>query len=110
MKIISYNVNGIRAAATKGLFTWLQATDADIKKIPPSKVPPTAGTIALLQDDSNPGAFVIFLGSPPVDNLNFIPFGKVIKNPDILTKIFASPIKADAFIKPIDIKRVIRTE
>ena len=30
MKIISYNVNGIRAAATKGLFTWLQATDADM--------------------------------------------------------------------------------
>ena len=30
MKIISYNVNGIRAAATKGLFAWLQATDADM--------------------------------------------------------------------------------
>lgn len=30
MKIISYNVNGIRAAATKGLFTWLQAADADM--------------------------------------------------------------------------------
>ncbi len=30
MKIISYNVNGIRAAANKGLFTWLQATQADM--------------------------------------------------------------------------------
>jgi exodeoxyribonuclease-3 len=30
MKIISYNVNGIRAAATKGLFNWLKATDADM--------------------------------------------------------------------------------
>ncbi len=30
MKIISYNVNGIRAAAKKGLFTWLAATDADV--------------------------------------------------------------------------------
>lgn len=30
MKIVSYNVNGIRAAATKGFFTWLQATDADM--------------------------------------------------------------------------------
>ena len=102
--------SGWIGARTNNSWNTKQATDADIKKIPPSKVPPTAGTIALLQDDSNPGAFVIFLGSPPVDNLNFIPFGKVIKNPDILTKIFASPSKADAFIKPIDIKRVIRTE
>jgi exodeoxyribonuclease-3 len=30
MKIITYNVNGIRAAASKGLFTWLQATNADM--------------------------------------------------------------------------------
>ena len=30
MKIISYNVNGIRAAITKGLPEWLAAQDADI--------------------------------------------------------------------------------
>ncbi|MBD3750476.1 MAG: exodeoxyribonuclease III [Sphingobacteriales bacterium] len=30
MKIISYNVNGIRAAINKNWFAWLQATDADI--------------------------------------------------------------------------------
>ena len=30
MKIISYNVNGIRAAANKGFFTWLAATNADM--------------------------------------------------------------------------------
>jgi exodeoxyribonuclease-3 len=30
MKIITYNVNGIRAAITKGLLTWVQATNADI--------------------------------------------------------------------------------
>ena len=30
MKVISYNVNGIRAAQTKGLFDWLQAVDADV--------------------------------------------------------------------------------
>ena len=29
MKIISYNVNGIRAALNKGLAEWLLATDAD---------------------------------------------------------------------------------
>jgi len=30
MKVISYNVNGIRAAQTKGLFDWLQVVDADV--------------------------------------------------------------------------------
>lgn len=30
MKIITYNVNGIRAAITKGLLTWVKATDADV--------------------------------------------------------------------------------
>lgn len=30
MKIITYNVNGIRAAITKGLLNWVKATDADI--------------------------------------------------------------------------------
>lgn len=30
MKIISYNVNGIRSAINKGLMEWLRATDADI--------------------------------------------------------------------------------
>lgn len=30
MKIISYNVNGIRSASTKNFFGWLQAIDADM--------------------------------------------------------------------------------
>lgn len=30
MKIISYNVNGIRAAMNKGLLDWLQQVDADV--------------------------------------------------------------------------------
>ncbi len=30
MKIISYNVNGIRAALTKGFLTWAKATNADV--------------------------------------------------------------------------------
>ncbi|MBS3738498.1 exodeoxyribonuclease III [Mesohalobacter halotolerans] len=30
MTILSYNVNGIRAAMRKGLTTWLKATDADV--------------------------------------------------------------------------------
>lgn len=30
MKIISYNVNGIRAAINKEFFAWLQATEADV--------------------------------------------------------------------------------
>ena len=30
MKIVSYNVNGIRAAINKGFIDWLKATDPDI--------------------------------------------------------------------------------
>lgn len=30
MKIISYNVNGIRAALNKGFINWLKSTDADV--------------------------------------------------------------------------------
>ena len=30
MKIISYNVNGIRAAISKGFIDWLQAANPDI--------------------------------------------------------------------------------
>jgi len=30
MKIVSYNVNGIRSAISKNWLSWLQATDADI--------------------------------------------------------------------------------
>ena len=30
MKIVSYNVNGIRAALNKGFMDWLQAVDPDV--------------------------------------------------------------------------------
>ena len=30
MKIITYNVNGIRAAISKGFLDWLQAADPDV--------------------------------------------------------------------------------
>jgi len=30
MKIVSYNVNGIRAALKKGFLEWLVATDPDV--------------------------------------------------------------------------------
>jgi len=30
MKIISYNVNGIRAALKKGFIAWLQSVDPDV--------------------------------------------------------------------------------
>ena len=30
LRVISFNVNGIRAAARKGFFTWLQQQDADV--------------------------------------------------------------------------------
>lgn len=102
--------SGWIVARTNDFWKTKSTADTDVKKAKVSKVPPSDGTIALLQDDSIPGAFVIFFGSPTVKNLNFIPIGKVIKKSDVLAKILASPSKADAFINPIGIKRVIRTE
>ena len=40
MKIISYNVNGIRAALKKGLVEWLKATDADVVCFQETKAQP----------------------------------------------------------------------
>ncbi len=40
MKIISYNVNGIRAALTKGLAQWLQAAQPDVLCIQETKAQP----------------------------------------------------------------------
>lgn len=40
MKIISYNVNGIRAALKKDLISWLQATDADVVCFQETKAQP----------------------------------------------------------------------
>lgn len=37
MKIISYNVNGIRAAMTKGLVEWLEAAQPDVLCIQETK-------------------------------------------------------------------------
>ena len=40
MKIISYNVNGIRSAISKGLFDWLQSEQPDVFCIQESKAQP----------------------------------------------------------------------
>ena len=40
MKIISYNVNGIRAALTKNFTEWLQAEDPDILCLQETKAQP----------------------------------------------------------------------
>jgi exodeoxyribonuclease III len=40
MRIITYNVNGIRAAVSKGLLEWISATDADIYCFQETKAQP----------------------------------------------------------------------
>ena len=40
MKILSYNVNGIRAALRKGFLEWLQAADPDVVCIQETKASP----------------------------------------------------------------------
>ena len=40
MRIITYNVNGIRAAISKGLIDWISATDADVYCFQETKAQP----------------------------------------------------------------------
>ena len=40
MKIVSYNLNGIRSAMSKGLLNWLQTENPDVFCIQESKAQP----------------------------------------------------------------------
>jgi exodeoxyribonuclease III len=50
MKIISYNVNGIRAAIKKGFVEWLKATDADVVCLQETKAYKSQVPLALFED------------------------------------------------------------
>lgn len=50
MKIISYNVNGIRSAMNKGLMEWLKAVDADIVCLQEIKADPGQLNLMHLED------------------------------------------------------------
>lgn len=49
MKIITYNINGIRAGIRKGLIDWLKATDADVVCIQETKAQPNQVPLDLLE-------------------------------------------------------------
>jgi exodeoxyribonuclease-3 len=50
MKIITYNVNGIRSAVGKGLHTWLKASDPDIVCFQETKAQPDQIPVALFEE------------------------------------------------------------
>lgn len=50
MKIISYNVNGIRAAIGKGFIEWLKEEDPDILCIQETKANPSQFDVSLFED------------------------------------------------------------
>jgi exodeoxyribonuclease III len=50
MKIISYNVNGIRSAMSKGLIEWLKATNADVVALQEIKAEQNQIDVAALED------------------------------------------------------------
>lgn len=54
MKIVSYNVNGIRAALNKGLVSWLQTTHADIVCIQETKAHKEQLDLKLFEDAGYP--------------------------------------------------------
>ncbi len=49
-KIISYNVNGIRAATNKGLLTWLKENDFDIVSVQEIKAMKEQAPLALIEE------------------------------------------------------------
>ena len=54
MKIISYNVNGIRAAMTKGLIEWLQQANPDVFCIQETKAMKDQVDLALIEQAGYP--------------------------------------------------------
>ena len=50
MKIVSYNVNGIRAAMKKGLLTWFKESEADILCIQETKAQPEQVDLSELEE------------------------------------------------------------
>ena len=49
-KIVSYNVNGIRSAMSKGLIDWLTATDPDILCLQELKAEPNQVDVTLFEN------------------------------------------------------------
>jgi exodeoxyribonuclease-3 len=54
MKILSYNVNGIRAALKKGFMEWLEAADPDVLCIQETKAHPEQLDLQLFEDAGYP--------------------------------------------------------
>ena len=52
MKIISYNLNGIRSAIGKGLLDWLQSEDPDVFCIQESKAQPEQIDVLVTDSES----------------------------------------------------------
>ena len=50
MKIISYNLNGIRSAISKGLLDWLQSENPDVFCIQESKAQPEQIDVLAFQE------------------------------------------------------------
>ena len=48
-KIITYNVNGIRSAMSKGLLEWMKAADADIICLQELKAEPTQLDVSVFE-------------------------------------------------------------
>ena len=54
-KLISWNVNGIRAAEKKGFLDWLSASEADLVAVQETKASPDQLSPALLSSARVPG-------------------------------------------------------
>ncbi len=59
MKIISLNLNGIRSATNKGLYTWLKKQDADVICLQEIKAQVNDMTTEMLNPEGYYGFFIM---------------------------------------------------
>lgn len=80
------------------------------ENVPVTKTRPVDGSIAWVRNGESRGAFVIFVGTPPEQVGDVVPFGRVIKGAEVVRKMLAD-VTDDKTPKPVvGIRRILRTE
>jgi cyclophilin family peptidyl-prolyl cis-trans isomerase len=102
--------NGLVSASASPLWVERAAPRLKLDDVPATKARPADGTIALVRGGTAPGAFVVFVGTPPEPFGDMVPFGRVVKGAEVVRKLLAEPDGGDKAKSAIDIRRVIRTE
>ena len=90
---------------------WIKRAERlKLEDPPATKTRPVDGTIALVRGGPTPGGFVIYVGTPPDNAGDVVPFGRVVKGADAVRKLLTDTADAEKRKSSVDIRRVIRVE